>query len=260
MASRIHRRMELRRSRRYVPRQQFSNDFYLVEFPKSGVTWLSVIFANLLLINNRDANRATFSSVRSYIPDIHVCREALASEFSSPRVRVYKSHAAFNAHYVNVIYLVRHPAAVLWSHYRYSTAHSQYDGTYSDFCFKSESFGVEAWKRHISLWCNGVHDSDRHFMHLLKYEDLLQDPCAEVANIANNFGWSFEDSVIQEAIDYSSRESMRAQEALYRANNPMHKIQFVSAGENEQQDEAIKREIARRCESELQLLGYTDQD
>jgi hypothetical protein len=55
------------------------NDVFLVEFPKSGITWLSFLIANSLL-KNHDEN-VTFYNYHKYIADIHQLRGRLPPNF-----------------------------------------------------------------------------------------------------------------------------------------------------------------------------------
>jgi len=51
------------------------NDVYVVEFPKSGVTWLSTILANMALISSGREEVASFTGLQIFVPDIHVTRD-----------------------------------------------------------------------------------------------------------------------------------------------------------------------------------------
>jgi hypothetical protein len=80
--------------KRYVPRNPKHDDIFIVEFPKSGITWLSNIIGNIeLLLNNKKEN-ITYYNVVKYIPDIHQVRNAPINRFSD---RTFiKSHLKYN--------------------------------------------------------------------------------------------------------------------------------------------------------------------
>lgn len=256
--SRLKQQLKILRDDRLTAQCQHANDFYLVEHPKSGVTWLSVLLANVLLINKGSENRATFTSVRSYIPDVHVNRYAQAVEFPSPRVRLYKSHAKFNSRYVNIIYLVRHPVAVMASYYHYNRCYGHSYNSFEDFCFGSGN-AVNGWKRHIASWLVDPHNSDQHFVHLIRYEDLVKNTPGEIFALAKNFGWAIDSDVIKAAAEASNREAMRAQEAFYRARNPAHRMEFISAKPREKIAPESCSQIETMCRHELELLGYSNE-
>lgn len=252
---RVRRRLEISAEADLVAPEQNANDLYLVEYPKSGITWLSVLLANTLLINEGSEHRATFSSVRSYIPDLHVTKFARAPEFVSPRVRLYKSHAKFHPAYVNIVYLVRHPVAVMRSHYRFRSSLGHYQGNFDDFCFGS-GYGVEGWKRHVASWLLYPHNTNQRFIHLIRYEDLLADTVNETEALARNFGWSLAPGTAAMAKAASGREAMLAQEAFYRSRNPAHRMEFVSAGVSEAMAPDTAKRISELCAPELDMLGY----
>jgi hypothetical protein len=254
--TRLKRRIEVSRGADLVASEQHANDFYLVEYPKSGITWLSVLLTNTFLSNEGSKHHATFSSVRCYIPDLHVTKTAHAHNFNSPNVRVYKSHSLFHPNYVNIIYLVRHPIAVMHSHYRFRKNLGQYKGSFDDFCFRSE-YGVEGWRRHINSWLVYPHNTNQRFIHLIRYEDLVADTVGEIREITRNFGWGLEAGVLEKAANLSDRTAMRDQEAFYRSRNPAHNMEFISAGKYSEISEETTRRIEMQCALELQLLGYS---
>ncbi|HAW46763.1 MAG TPA: hypothetical protein DCX34_05930 [Roseovarius sp.] len=245
----------LRARRTCLPRQQYSNDFHLVEFPKSGITWLTVLLANMCLRNGGSSHRATFSSVRSYIPDLDATPDTLAHEFASPQVRFYKSHSSFEAEMAHVIYVVRHPLNVMRSYHRYMTGLDRYSDSLEAFC-NHPDFGIEAWKRHVHSWFSTHVNFGNRFLHLVRYEDLLSDTTGELRALARNFGWYFEDDAITRAVDLSSRSEMREQEALARQRNPGYALEFVSAAAYEAAPRSVERRIERSCRDECALLGY----
>ena len=152
-------------TRNCVSNIQFSNDFYVVEFPKSGITWFTVLLANTFLANQGSHDSATFSSVRSYIPDLEANPELQAFEFTCPQVRFYKSHSEFLSDYVNVVYVARNPVDVMKSYYRYRHDLGSFDGSFEEFCLASP-FGIDAWRRHVNSWFVDNINYANRFIHL----------------------------------------------------------------------------------------------
>ncbi len=51
-----------------LPNCQRHDDVYLVEFPKSGITWLSTIISNCFLQYSGKKQQATFYNIQQLIP------------------------------------------------------------------------------------------------------------------------------------------------------------------------------------------------
>lgn len=255
LRTRIKRKLEIRQASGLVAPIQNANDFYLVEYPKSGITWLSVLLANTFLINQGSASRATFTSVRAYIPDLHVTKQTLAVEFNNPQVRFYKSHAKFHPAYVNIVYLVRHPVDVMKSYFRFRSSLGHYNGSFEGFCFGPNG-AVETWRRHVASWLIYPHNTNQRFIHLVRYEDLISNTEDELCVMAQNFGWHLNTSAVAQGVTASARNAMRKQEALYRSRNPAHRMEFVSTGAEQTFDADALKKIVMLCKPELELLGY----
>lgn len=230
------------------------DDFYIVEFPKSGVTWLSTIITNAALIASERPEVATFANVQFYIPDIHISRNVPKSKFVRPPVRFIKSHSEFNPNYQFVILLVRHPLDVMKSYYRFSNQRiGSRPVTFDEFC-RDSHFGIPAWKRHTNSWISVNKDSLR--MHFLRYEDLLAEPTETIALISENFGWCLSKGVIEEAVGRSNIDQMRRSEELYRTRAPHYAFRFVGAKDTSIESDRVALWIEDECDHELSRLGY----
>ena len=231
------------------------SDIYIVEFPKSGLTWFSTMLANMALISSGSAMRATFASVRNYVPSVYRGRDIGPMPYHIPPVRFIKSHSQFNPNYIIVFYLVRKPLDVMKSYFRYRRAFGAATGSFSDFV-KSDKFGIPAWKRHINSWCTG--DLVNQQLTLVRYEDLLRDPVAELAAINTIYGWNINSAVLESAAEMSASRIMKSNEQLYSARNPRYTMEFVRGNDTVAVDEATLKYIEQQCQPELELLGYTE--
>ena len=230
------------------------NDLYVVEFPKSGVTWLSSILANVALISSGRREIASFTAAHLFIPDIHVSRHVGTALYDTPPMRMIKSHAEFNPNYNFVIYLARNPLDVMKSYFRFikETSGPEF-ASFDEFCH-SEKVGIPAWKRHVASWFEGKVICQR--VHLCRYEDLIANAVQEIELISRNYGWNIEKSAIEMAVTRSSVETMKESERLYKSRNPRYTMTFIR-GENDcVVEERTKSYIDRECEKELKLLGY----
>jgi len=231
-----------------------AGDTYIVEFPKSGITWLTVLLANSFVGKSMVDEEITFTSVRRFIPDIHASR-AVAPRLSESGIGFYKSHAEFNRKYVTTIYLVRHPLGVMKSYYKYCSILDPNIISFEKF-LTDQRYGLPAWQRHVGSWLFTPRDSAQRFLHLLRYEDLLADPVSSLKDLNLNFGWGLSSDIIIEAVRRSTRDKMKIQEDLYRRHNPTHKLEFVGTAKVDH-DQKLLTMINDICSEELDKLGYS---
>ncbi len=231
------------------------SDVYIVEFPKSGITWLSSLLANMALTASGRKEVASFTAAHLYVPDIHITRDIGSAAYDTPPVRFIKSHSEFNPNYIYVIYLVRNPLDTMKSYYRFNREHGKEVGDFDAFC-RSDRLGVPAWKRHINSWLTGGVIATR--LHLSRYEDLLRETASEIELINKNFGWGIETTAIELAVSRSSVDVMRGNEEIYRSRNPRYSITFVRGNNDFEIDEKTVFYINRECSNELKLIGYVE--
>lgn len=242
------------RGARHLPRDPRHSDVYLVEFPKSGVTWLSVLIGNAALIESGRSEIATFATSNLYVPDIHLSRHVGDLPYHRPPCRVIKSHAAFTPDYLFVVYLARHPLAVMKSYFTYLRQYGpEQPGSFDTFV-RSEKFGIPAWRRHVRSWLTGPSGHSRILV--LRYEDLLEDGGAELSRIGDAFGWSLGEAAIAEAVERSRAEKMAANEAAFHRYNRRQDTQFVRRPFEGEVGSGTVTFIETCCADELTLLGY----
>ena len=230
------------------------NDVYIVEYPKSGITWLSNIIANLSLLESNRNEVANFCSGLFYIPDIHISRNIGPMPYNNPSVRFIKSHDIYNPYYNFVIYLVRHPFNVMKSYYRHIIQRNpKLNITFISF-LKNKNHGILKWKEHINSWLTGGHTSQR--IHLLRYEDLVKDTQFYIDELYKNFGWHCNESNLTKAIEISSIKNMKNSELVFKKNNPRYKALSVKENFEFQNLDDGEKYIMKNCEKELKLLGY----
>jgi hypothetical protein len=229
------------------------SDLYLVEFPKSGITWLSSILANVALIESGRPERAGFVSARMHIPDIHFSRDIGDVCYSRPPNRMIKSHSEYNPLYNFVVYLAREPLAVMKSYYVFLEEQGHSLGSLEEFCF-SNPLGLTAWKRHIDSWLNGPQTGRP--LHLLRHEDLRVSPVREVQKISEHFSWNLSQESITEAVHLSDLSVMKAQEEFHRTLNPRHRITFVQNPREVRISAELEDRVNQHCRAERTLLGY----
>ena len=238
-----------------VPVIQKSNDIFIVEFPKSGITWLSTIIANINLMESGLKQRATYYNIQQLIPDIHISRNISDKAiWPFPNIRFIKSHFKYCPLYKNIIYLVRNPVSVLNSYYNFTISRKQFKGSFKKFINDSK-FGIEAWIRHVDGWMK-KNNSQR--MHVIKFEELKDNPIQTIRDLYTNLGIMAEKNTIENAIELANITNMKISEKHYNNFDPGRKVSFIGKGESKTElvNPDLKREIIKKSKHILISLGY----
>lgn len=185
------------------------DDLYLVEYPKSGITWLTFLLANYLCERNRVELDVNFFNINDFVPDIHYSRDIGPARFAYPGYRFIKSHSLFNPFYGKVIYVVRDPRDVLVSYYHFLTSLQQHRGMLSEFV-RSETYGISAWRRHVESWM--VESPAPSRLLLLRFEDMKRDSGLALSKLLKHLGCRIDPGGLARAVAKSSFETMRASE------------------------------------------------
>lgn len=220
-----------------LPKNSLHDDIYIVEFPKSGVTWLQHILGNIELKLQCKNEEITFYNHHKYLPDIHQISDSYINRIFD---RTFiKSHSEFNPYYYFVIYLIRNPFDVVVSYYNFML----YFGYKEDFIsfVKDPELGITAWKKHVNSWIYKEVRAQR--IHLIKYENLISQTTKEIKSLYKNLGVNMTDDIIEYAISKSSLESMRNSENHYRYNNPNYTMYFVGKEGKKSKEELLTPEI-----------------
>jgi len=194
----------------------FSDDIFLVSYPRSGNTWTRFLLGNL--IDQNDA--VTFSNLESRIPEIYFNHDRFLRRL--PRPRMLKSHECFQPHYPRVIYIVRDPRDVAVSFYHHNVKARNIPDDYPLASFVPRFIAGEfdqkfgSWRDNVLSW-TALRAENPGFV-MLRYEEMKRDTAAALLRIADflercSFR-KFDSSpqALQRAIELSSPERMRALE------------------------------------------------
>ena len=226
------------------------NIVWLASFPKSGNTWLRIFLSNLfsdspLPVNINDLTETTISSNRSIIDSylgIH-SSELTAEEIDKLRPQVFKSfsdeeegtayiktHEAWTLNSSGnpifpeeitkgVIYIVRNPLDIAIS-YSFHNNHpidktiSILNNDISKLCEEKDKLNIQtqqilrSWSNHVSSW---IVDSKLP-VHIIRYEDLLDDPLTTFKSAVEFLNLKFVDAEILEAINNSAFNTLKEME------------------------------------------------
>lgn len=241
----LRERLSYLAHRSTTPTVTRNNDLYIVEYPKSGITWLTSILAYCFLNESGINIRPTHYNLEQIIGDIHNNRD-IADNSIYPFYRLIKSHSCYNPFYRHVIYLIRNPYSVMTSYYHYTRSHARFNGSLTEFV-KSSQYGIDSWVSHVNSW---IHPKREMKFHLIKYEDLHTDAFLTMRTLFDNIGLDIPDDTIRRSVDYCSLENMQNSNNLYREYSPMRNYDFVREGKKEANlDDALKSLINSRARS-----------
>ncbi len=204
------------------------DDIYLVEFPKSGITWLSFILANTIQLKAEPAIEVSFFNFTQIIADINYSKypRSMNNPFGS---RIIKSHAKYNPFYTHVVLLVRNPFNVMLSYYNFLNKLGAVDMEFKKFV-ENKKYGIDAWVKHTESWLKT--NTGGHRFCMVRYEDLMKNNFNTIYSLINLLGWQVEESIVKEAINRSSLKAMRVAEKEYSEQNPKYRLNFVRKKEN----------------------------
>ena len=175
-------------------------DIILASYPRSGITWMQFLIANLVKPDDLEID---FHTVHDIIPEFGRIDDQYQTVINK---KIIKTHATYNRAYKRTIYLVRDGRDVYVSYYHYRLKQLEEGTTFGDFLRREDHYPC-LWKDHIQSWYDaGLPEED--FL-VIRYEDILEDARQEVRKIANFIGMQASAEDIQQAIDKSSFERMK---------------------------------------------------
>jgi hypothetical protein len=245
-------------ARPFLPAERNDDDLFIVEFPKSGVTWLTFLIANVNAQLNGDPRAVTFFNVNDFVPDVQSVRHVGPARAAMPGYRCFKSHSPYLSSYRKVIYLVRDPRDVMASYWTFLRGLGWWGGTLEQLV-AHRKYGIRAWMDHVGGWLRGI-DAATSFA-LLRYEDLTANTSAELTHLYALLGLPVTPGIIATAIERSSIERMRQLERSFAASHPaLGGLEFVRqqplGGARTPISSAARELIEREAVSVMKQLGY----
>jgi hypothetical protein len=241
----------------------YSDDTFLVSYPKSGNTWLRFLVANLLW----PENPAEFSKINRVIPDPEISSKRDLDR--APRPRIIKSHHYFDPRYKRIIYVVRDPRDVVVSQYHFHRKRGVIKDEYPldqfvlDFVRGEASPDYGSWFENVAGWLVTRY-GDAGFL-LLRYEDILFDTRGQLEKIAAFLAVSATTERLFQVVELSSADRMRKLEKLQiqtfsSTRNTRQDIPFVRSAVAGGWRSVLSQTSITKIESAwaplMQLLGY----
>jgi hypothetical protein len=231
-----------------------SNDVFIVGYPKSGNTWMQYLVAGAFY--GVDLPAAPDALIQDLAPDVHF-KKFYKRYFP---VTFFKSHFLPRPDYRKVVYLLRdgRDAMVSYWHYLQATCGQKLD--FLQLIQSGDKFFPCKWHTHVAQWLANPHSAE---MIIVRYEDLLRDPVAELKRIRDFAGLSRETSALEKAAQNASFSAMRQREKLFPWENPETRknAHFVRRGQTgSHQDEMpapVREAFLREAAATLRSAGYT---
>jgi len=164
-------------------------DTALISYPKSGRTWLRMIFAKI-------ANELGYDTDKNeMLPAFHYTPEQLNEKVGKG---------------LKIIFLRRDEADATVSYFSEKSTSTRsgvpYTGTMSEF-IRDKNYGIDAALSFNSSWIDAETEYEE-FCHIT-YEQLKEDPIATVKKLCSFIDIECDQHIIKEAIEYSSFNNMK---------------------------------------------------
>jgi Sulfotransferase domain len=185
----------------------FPDDVFLTSYPRSGNTWTRFLVGNLV----HQTEPVTFLNVERLVPDMYKHSDRTLRHL--PRPRILKSHECFDPRYKRLVYVVRDPRDVAVSNYHWEMKQRSMGDTYPIETFVTRWMEPVYWDRlgswgdHVASWLS-TRQGREGFL-LLRYEDMLANPAAEMGKVAGLLGIDPAPERLARAAELSSADRMR---------------------------------------------------
>lgn len=183
-------------------------DYLLCSYPKSGNTWVRILYFNYLNSFFSRGDPFTFPMLDRVMPELG--RSRLSSQWMfEPSPRAVKTHMRFQywLSRAPAVLIVRNPADVMISYFRYMQGLSSFEvnGGVSQF-LRHPVFGVDAWMRYHQAWVP-------HAGLLVSYRDLKADTAGEFSRCLEFMGVKPDKDRVLNAVEASSFDKVRSAES-----------------------------------------------
>jgi len=272
---------------------------WLASYPKSGNTWTRNFLHTLLGeqssvahdINKMQERTAWDSSYRWYKPfldsktfdqctmeriaSVRMQANALMAESAGDGLLFVKTHNAMMSDHENIplinpkvtagaVYIIRNPldVAISYSHHlNFSIDKTiQFMALSKAFIPHSDKMAYEfqgSWSEHVSSWTKKANPA----LHIMRYEDLQQNPLNTFSQLVNFLRIETTDTKIAATIDASSFDKLKEMEEKHGfSEKPDHAQRFFRKGQiNEWRNVLSKRQVRELVAAhgeQMERFGY----
>ncbi|XP_073104146.1 flavonol sulfotransferase-like isoform X1 [Elaeis guineensis] len=214
-------------------RQHFKprpDDLFLISFPKSGTTWLKALAFTTMTRTHYPLDRHPLLSLNPhdvvpFIDDLFAAGQASKLE-ALPSPRILATHMLYSllpdsitSSGCRIIYICRDPkdaVVSLWHFSAKATAAKRkecfpFDKFFEMACEGNFSYSP-IWDHSLEYWKESLRRPEKVLF--LKYEEMLEEPKANVKRLAEFLGWPFSEEeekggVVEEIITLCSFEKLK---------------------------------------------------
>jgi len=269
---------------------------WLASYPKSGNTWVRAFLDNLLhdarkplsvdrpsgmfaqgesaigwyrIADPRPPAHWTTADIARLRPRVHkmIADSAKGTVFCKTHnaLTTINGHATVNmAVSAGAIYIVRNPLDIVLSFADFQACSTDMaitimatDGFATPTNDRNVSEHMASWSQHVASWTTG----DNRGVHVVRYEDLLEQPVKSFTAISRYLGQKFDRKRIERAIGHASFDSLRRQEQQQGfSEKPAHQKAFFRKGTAGQWRQELSADQAARViadhREQMARFGY----
>ncbi len=204
----------------YQKTRSSKDNVFLVTMNHAGTHWIRMLVAKSLIQVYGLGDDINDIKAFDLIPPYHRKRYRFKYNDNKRIMRIQHSHAKYyNIHFRNgrVILLVRDLRDAIYSHYRSYSARNAPDLKFSDFLRghnvdKNRHYTLDRRIDFLNSWNLGQ-ENLKSFL-VVRYEDVSVKPNRELGRMFKFLEWDPDETVIDNAVNFASRENMRELEAM----------------------------------------------
>jgi len=246
-------------ARRKFVRSVRPSDVFLVSYPKSGITWLGFLVANILKTDASE--QLTLRSFVKYIPDINGLYFGTGSQADLrgiPDPRLFFVHSPYDPSFPKVVYVLRDPRDVMVSFWHYQKLSGRHFAlSMKEFIRKGDHWPCP-WDEHVSGW---LLEHEHPVLLVVNYEEIHRNTEGILKRVLDFSGIYYSDSDIERAVEESSFDRMRIVEEKFGwQGNAPSRGRFVRRGKvgvwKEEMDQESLCVLEEKYHTVMRKVGY----
>ncbi|MBU1863734.1 MAG: sulfotransferase domain-containing protein [Candidatus Omnitrophica bacterium] len=190
------------------------NSIYVIEYPKSGRTWLRVMVLQYFLLHFKEfKNSFDMMKKDPRIPRLIFTHDGAGLSVRKKPLR-YDELAVQRGRYARkkIIFIVRDPRDVLVSLYFQAVKRQKiYAGTISEF-IRDDKFGIKKILRFYDVWNETLCEHEKDRCLIISYESMHQNTHDVLVSVVRFMGFEAVEHMIRDAVQYASFENMQQME------------------------------------------------
>ncbi len=202
-----------------------------------------------------DLRLASDALVQDLVPDVHF-KKVFKPWYP---VTFFKSHYFPRQEYRKVVYLVRDGRDAMVSYLHYLEGVSGRPLDFLKLVQDEKPPFPGNWHEHVEQWLSNPYNAR---MIVVRYEDLQQDPVAQLRRIADLAGFGHDEEMLEKGARAATFEAMKRREAIFPWENPETPrdrpfVRRGKVGSHEDEMPAEARDaFMREARSAMKRAGY----